>query len=32
MFFEGFKAIRKNKGKIMLLVKTMSNSGLKCFK
>ncbi|CAK65842.1 unnamed protein product (macronuclear) [Paramecium tetraurelia] len=32
MFFEGFKAIRKHKDKIMLLVKMMENSNLSCFK
>ncbi|CAD8142504.1 unnamed protein product [Paramecium pentaurelia] len=32
MFFEGFKAIRKHKEKIILLVKMMENSNLKCFK
>lgn len=32
MFFEGFKAIRKHKEKIILLVKMMENSNLKCLK
>ncbi|CAD8067851.1 unnamed protein product [Paramecium sonneborni] len=32
MFFEGFKAIRKHKEKILLLVKMMENSNLNCFK
>ncbi|CAD8165800.1 unnamed protein product [Paramecium pentaurelia] len=32
MFFEGFKAIRRHKDKIILLVKMMENSSLNCFK